>query len=56
MSPSLEEVETLAGFSGNAFLGYPRPMRIRWLGTYLRDHRGAIEATDEMLAKAAGEG
>ena len=54
--PSFEEVGLLARTVGDAFLGEPRPMMMRWLGSYLREHRGATWATDEILEAGAGEG
>ncbi|MGI3901385.1 MAG: hypothetical protein ACRYGP_22155 [Janthinobacterium lividum] len=50
---SLGDVESLARLSGNAIVGSLRPMMMRWLRTYLRDHRGATWATDEIIEAAA---
>ena len=53
--PSFDEVDLLARAAGAASIGSPRPM-MRWLGTYLRDHRGASWATDEILEAPANRG
>ncbi len=48
--PTREEVEALTLQALLAFPGAPRPLMFRWLGSYLRDRRGAAWATDEVLA------
>lgn len=47
--PTREEVEALKLQALLAFPGAPRPLMFRWLGSYLRDRRGAAWATDEVL-------
>ena len=53
--PTREEVEALGLHSALAFPGAPGALMFRWLGSYLRDRRGAGWATDEVLAVAAGK-
>ena len=47
--PSREEVKVLAGLTADAFFGAPHVVMATWLGSYLRERRGATWATDEVL-------
>ena len=53
--PTREEVEMLKLDASLAFFGAPRPLMLRWLGSYLRDRRGATWATDGVLASIVSE-